>query len=81
MSIPPSRIAMEAIAGAVFEIGYHQVRHGHNAQLSRLAPLATYLVLAPFLGPAMANEFIDEKLNEAAADLAGLVTVSPSVHR
>ena len=72
---------MEAIAGAVFEIGYHQVRHGHNNQLSRLAPLAAYLVLAPFMGPAVANEFIDEKLDEAAAELAGHETVSASVGR
>ncbi len=78
---PPSRIAMEAIAGAIFEIGYHQVRHGHNNQLSRLAPLAAYLVLAPFMGPAVANEFIDEKLDEAAAELAGGVGVSQSAGR
>ena len=69
MGTPPSRIAMEAIGGAVFEIGYHQVRRGHSDQLARLAPLATYLVLAPFLGPAATNEFIDEKLEEAAAEL------------
>ncbi len=78
-NMPPSRIAMEAIAGAIFEIGYHQVRHGHNNQLSRLAPLATYLVLAPFMGPAAANEFIDEKLDNAAVELAGHGTLSSSL--
>jgi AcrR family transcriptional regulator len=61
---PPPRIAMEAIAGAVFEIGYRQVRRGRSEQISRLAPHATYLVLAPFMGPAAANEFIDERLRE-----------------
>jgi AcrR family transcriptional regulator len=65
-SSPPSRIAMEAIAGAVFEIGYHQARRGHSGQISRLAPHASYLVLAPFMGPDAANEFIDEKLREAS---------------
>jgi AcrR family transcriptional regulator len=70
MSEPPPRTFMEAIAGAVFEIGYHEVRRGHSHQISRLAPHATYLVLAPFMGPAAANEFIDQKLEEAAAELA-----------
>jgi AcrR family transcriptional regulator len=64
VSKPPERTAMEAIAGAVFEIGYYEVRHGRNNLISRLAPNATHLVLAPFLGPAAANEFIDEKLRE-----------------
>jgi AcrR family transcriptional regulator len=77
-STTPSRIAMEAIAGAVFEIGYHQVRHGHNNELSQLAPLAVYLVLAPFMGPAAATEFIDEKLDEAATELAEHMTVGSS---
>ena len=63
---PPPRIAMEAIAGAVFEIGYHQVRLGRSDLIAQLAPHAVYLVLAPFMGPAEANRFIDEKLSEAA---------------
>lgn len=77
-STPHSRIAMEAVAGAIFEIGYHQVRHDQSNQLSRLAPLAAYLVLAPFMGPAAANRFIDEKLDEAAVALLRHGTVSSS---
>jgi AcrR family transcriptional regulator len=67
---PPPRTVMEAIAGAVFEIGYHQVRRGRGRLISRLAPHATYLVLAPFMGPAAANEFIDRKLREARISAA-----------
>jgi AcrR family transcriptional regulator len=73
---PLSRTAMEAIAGAVFEIGYHEVRRGRSEQIARLAPTALYLVLAPFMGPTAANEFIDEKLDEAVAEAAGHGTVS-----
>jgi len=62
---PLPRIVMEAISGAVFEIGYHEVRRGRSNLISRLAPNATHLVLAPFMGPAAANEFIDKKLQEA----------------
>jgi AcrR family transcriptional regulator len=68
-SEPLPRTALEAIAGAVFEIGYRQVRRDQSERISRLTPHATYLVLAPFMGPAAANEFIDQKLEEAAAEL------------
>jgi AcrR family transcriptional regulator len=70
-SPPLSRVAMEAIAGAVFEIGYHHARRGQSEQISRLAPNATYLTLAPFIGPEAATAFIDEKLRESAMELAG----------
>ena len=61
---PPSRTAMEAVAGAVFEIGYQQAREGRIEEISRLAPHAAYLALAPFMGPARASEFVDAKLAE-----------------
>ncbi len=67
---PLSRTAMEAIAGAVFEIGYHEVRRGRSKQIARMAPNALYLVLAPFMGPAEANRFIDEKLDETVVESA-----------
>jgi AcrR family transcriptional regulator len=65
-SEPPSRTAMEAIGGAIFEIAYLQARQGRSDRIARLAGTATYLILAPFMGPEAANEFIDEKLGEAA---------------
>jgi AcrR family transcriptional regulator len=64
-SEPPTRTAMEAIAGAIFEIGYRQARQGHSERISRLAPNATYLALAPFMGPVAACDFVDAKRREA----------------
>lgn len=61
-SEPLSRIVLEAIAGAVFEVGYQQVRAGHGERVSRMVANSVYLVLAPFLGPVQASEFIDAKL-------------------
>ncbi|HTR73265.1 MAG TPA: TetR/AcrR family transcriptional regulator [Solirubrobacteraceae bacterium] len=59
---PQSRVAMEAVAAAIAEIGYEQARHEQIRQLPRFVGHATYLCLAPFLGPSAANEFVDGKL-------------------
>jgi AcrR family transcriptional regulator len=64
---PPSRGAMEAIGGAVFEIAYLQAREDRCELISRQAGHAAYLILAPFVGPAAATEFVEAKLREAAA--------------
>ncbi len=58
---PQSRVAMEAIAAAIAEIGYEQARHERIPQLPRFVGHAAYLCLAPFLGPNAANEFVDGK--------------------
>lgn len=65
-SEPLPRLVLEAIAGAVFEVGYQQVRGGHGDFVSRMVPNSVYLVLAPFLGAAAATEFVDAKLRTAA---------------
>jgi AcrR family transcriptional regulator len=64
-SDPSSQVAMEAILGAIFEICYRRARAGQGDQISRTACNGAYIMLAPFLGPAQANEFIDQKLREA----------------
>ncbi len=64
---PPSRTAMHGIDAAVYELGYEQSRTGRAGDLPRFAYIAAYLVLAPYLGPAAADEFIDAKLREASA--------------
>jgi AcrR family transcriptional regulator len=66
-SPPVSRVAMEAILAAIFEVFYRRARQGKGDQISRLTCNGAYLMLAPFLGPAAANEFLDEKLREATA--------------
>jgi AcrR family transcriptional regulator len=68
--VPATRTEMEAIGGSVFEICYRQARRGQSAQMARLTGHVAYIILAPFIGPAAANEFIDHKLREAAAELA-----------
>ena len=65
--IPPSPLALEAIATTNFEMIYHQIRNRLAPQLSSLLAHATHLDLAPFLGPAAANEFIDSMLTKHCA--------------
>ncbi len=64
---PASSTIMEAIAGSVFEICYRVARRGESAQMSCLTHSGAFIVLAPFMGPAAANAFIDQKLREESA--------------
>ncbi|MGA9284756.1 MAG: TetR/AcrR family transcriptional regulator [Solirubrobacteraceae bacterium] len=70
LSAPAPSITMEATLGAIFETFYRQARRGASETMARLTPNGTYLMLAPFLGPEAANEFIDGKLREAATQLS-----------
>ncbi len=76
-SEPQSHAAMEAIGAASFEIAYRQFRHDRGDLTPRLAYHATYLCLAPFLGPAAANEFLDEKIDASRQHVAGRRWVGP----
>jgi AcrR family transcriptional regulator len=80
-SEPPSQTAMRAIDTAVFELGYQQTRAGRAAQLPRVAYHATYLALAPYLGPHAASEFVEGKLRAAAPVRATAVSAAASPHR
>ncbi len=51
---PP--IAREAIPAAIDALLYEAIRAGGGPKLRALAPTATYLALAPFVGPAAACE-------------------------
>lgn len=51
-----SPIAAEAIGGAVYALTYDQIRAAGPESLPEIAPLATYIALAPFLGPEQACE-------------------------
>jgi AcrR family transcriptional regulator len=55
----------EAIGAAIFEIARNQVRLDRARDLPRYAFHATYICLAPLLGAAAANEFLDAKVNNA----------------
>jgi AcrR family transcriptional regulator len=43
-------IAREVIAGAVYSLAYRQIRDSGPESLPQLAPICTYLTLAPFIG-------------------------------
>jgi AcrR family transcriptional regulator len=44
-------IAREAIPGGVLSLAYHQIRRTGPESLPSLAPICTYLTLAPYIGP------------------------------
>ncbi len=50
-SAPAGRIALDASSGAMYALLYEKVREGEFEALQDLAPLLSYLVLTPFLGP------------------------------
>jgi len=62
---PPSAVALDAIATMVFELDYLQVRESRVDRLSGLLPHVTFIALAPFIGAAAANEFIDRQLEQS----------------
>jgi AcrR family transcriptional regulator len=49
-----SPIAAEAIGGAIYALTHDQVLAGGPESLPEITPLATYIALTPFLGPAEA---------------------------
>src|SRR6476659_2648162 len=53
-TIPP--IAAEAIGGAIYALIHDQVKDKGPESLPELAPMATYMTLAPFVGPKPAYE-------------------------
>jgi AcrR family transcriptional regulator len=64
---PSSPMAMEAILAAIFEICYRRAREGKSELISRMACNGAYMMMAPFLGPAATNDFIEAKLRSLAA--------------
>jgi AcrR family transcriptional regulator len=63
-SPPPPRIAMDAIAATIAELGYHLVRRGKTQLFPRLMGHSTAVTLTPFLGAEPTIDFIDRKLSE-----------------
>ncbi len=56
----PSRVAVEAVAQANFELVYHQARQSSTLRMAGVAGHATHLCLAPFMGSRDASELIGE---------------------
>ena len=62
----PSRFAAEASIGALWGVIHHFVANGRGAQLPVVAPVLSYLALAPALGGATAAEVIFNEVSTPA---------------
>jgi AcrR family transcriptional regulator len=62
------RVAGEAIGGAVLEAINSYLRSGRSAELPELVPGGAYMILAPFMGPDAAYEFVVRKARERDGD-------------
>jgi AcrR family transcriptional regulator len=60
----PSRLALEAIITAIFEIVYRELRASAEPEPARLLGTIVYLCLAPFMGSEEAGAFVQAKLRE-----------------
>lgn len=67
---PPSKVALEAIVTATFELIYLEARKSSTPQLAGLLPHMAFLFVAPFMGAARASEFVLSQLASAADDAA-----------
>jgi AcrR family transcriptional regulator len=60
--VPPTRLALEAIVTAIFEISYLETRRHEEPQTAGLLAHIVHLCLTPFMGAQATNKFIDSKL-------------------
>jgi hypothetical protein len=50
----------------MFEWAFHELRQSRGAErLLAILPQLTYVILAPFMGPEAAAEFVEKKMREA----------------
>ena len=62
------RLASEALAAVMFELAYRELRERRSAEmLPRVLPEVAYMILAPFMGPEAASEFVEGKVRDSAA--------------
>ncbi len=67
----PSPVAVEAVAGGLVELCLSYALAGRIAELPELAPLATYVALAPFVGGVEAAQVATGRPAPALAPLSG----------
>ncbi|HEX5852493.1 MAG TPA: TetR/AcrR family transcriptional regulator [Solirubrobacteraceae bacterium] len=67
-SPPPSRVAMEAIVAAIFEIVYIKVRQPGEPEIAAMLPHVAHMWLTPFLGIEEADAFIDAQMRTEHED-------------
>jgi AcrR family transcriptional regulator len=77
----PSTLALEAIATTVFELGYQQARRENaNVKLSGLSAHVAFIALAPFIGAAEANAFLDHGTRSHAECASSVSEQQPRGH-
>ena len=64
----PSHLALEAMVNTIFELIYHQTHRDGPLRLTGMIGHISFILLAPFLGVADAEAFIEDRL---AQDLSG----------
>lgn len=52
------RLCSDAIAGAIFELMYHEALSGRVERMAELTPQCAYVALAPFMGAVEADSFL-----------------------
>jgi AcrR family transcriptional regulator len=57
----PPRLVLEAIVTAFYELVYEQARGSASPRTTAVQPLLAFICLAPFLGAAEANAFIEQR--------------------
>jgi AcrR family transcriptional regulator len=67
----PSELAAEASVGAVLGILHHHIAAGRAGQLPRLAPILSFLMLAPAIGAPAAVDAIYEEQEQAGSYVGG----------
>jgi AcrR family transcriptional regulator len=61
------RITSEALMATMFEWAFHELRQSRGAErLLAILPQLTYVILAPFMGPEAAAEFVEKKISAAS---------------
>jgi AcrR family transcriptional regulator len=63
---PLDETAMQAVVAACSEIEFLCLREGRSEQIPLMTPVLAYLCLAPYIGPAPAEELIDAKMAASA---------------
>lgn len=59
------RTVSEALMATMFEWAFHEMRESRSAErLLAILPQLTYVILAPFMGPEAAGEFVAGKVRE-----------------
>jgi AcrR family transcriptional regulator len=66
LGVPPTALALDAIATTIFELNYRYTRADRVHELGALIPHGAFISLAPFLGSEGANGFIEMQVGPSS---------------